>query len=54
MIKSTAGALSFSKFNRSQVWVALVTLFYVDVLATTGTMHTMSKIGGFTNEQGGT
>jgi|UniRef100_A0A2N9F7V1 AGZA family xanthine/uracil permease-like MFS transporter len=53
MIKSTAGALSFSKFNRSQVWVALVTLFYVDVLATTGTMHTMAEIGGFTNEQGG-
>ncbi|GMY15030.1 adenine/guanine permease AZG2 [Fagus crenata] len=41
----------FSKFNRSQVWVALVTLFYVDVLATTGTMHTMSKIGGVHNNR---
>ncbi|KAK7842778.1 adenine/guanine permease AZG2 [Quercus suber] len=53
VIKSTAGALSFGNFNRSEVWVALATLFYVDVLAITGTMHTMAEIGGYANEQGG-
>ncbi|KAF5476621.1 hypothetical protein F2P56_003353 [Juglans regia] len=53
MIKSTAGAVSFNNFNTSEVWVALATLFYVDVLATTGTMHTMAEIGGFGNDEGG-
>ncbi|KAF5933003.1 hypothetical protein HYC85_029174 [Camellia sinensis] len=54
-IKSTAGAISFSQFNRTEVWVALVTLLYVDVLATTGTLYTMAEVGGFANddEQGG-
>ncbi|XP_059657284.1 adenine/guanine permease AZG2 [Cornus florida] len=52
-IKSTAGAISFTNFNRSEVWVALVTLLYVDVLATTGTLYTMAEIGGFVNDQGG-
>ncbi|KAK3043312.1 hypothetical protein RJ639_002555 [Escallonia herrerae] len=51
-IKSTAGAISFTNFNRSEVWVALVTLLYVDVLATTGTLYTMAEIGGFINEEG--
>ncbi|KAL6997042.1 Adenine/guanine permease azg2 [Sarracenia purpurea var. burkii] len=51
-IKSTAGAISFTHFNRSEVWVALVTLLYVDVLATTGTMYTMAEIGGFLNDKG--
>ena len=52
-IKSTAGAISFRNFNRSEVWVALATLFYVDVLSITGTMHTMAEIGGFANDEGG-
>ncbi|KAM7483413.1 hypothetical protein LguiB_007996 [Lonicera macranthoides] len=52
-IKSTAGAISFTNFNKSEVWVALFTLLYVDVLATTGTLYTMAEIGGFINEQGG-
>ncbi|KAL7161762.1 hypothetical protein ACSBR2_042273 [Camellia fascicularis] len=54
-IKSTAGAISFSQFNRTEVWVALVTLLYVDVLATTGTLYTMAEVGGFVNDdkQGG-
>ncbi|KAF7838210.1 adenine/guanine permease AZG2 [Senna tora] len=53
-IESTLGAFSFTDFNRSEVWVALVTLFYVDVLATTGTMYTMAELGGFVDEQDGT
>ncbi|XXG62367.1 hypothetical protein AAC387_Pa05g0737 [Persea americana] len=52
-IKTTARAFSFSDFNRSEVWVALVTLFYVDVLDTTGTMYSMAEFGGFVNEKGG-
>ncbi|OMO99071.1 Xanthine/uracil/vitamin C permease [Corchorus capsularis] len=51
-IQSTAGVISFSNFNRSEVWVALVTLLYVDVLATTGTLYTMAEIGGFVDEKG--
>ncbi|KAK6924721.1 Nucleobase cation symporter 2 family [Dillenia turbinata] len=51
-IKSTAGALSFSNFNKTEVWVALVTMLYVDVLATTGVLYTMAEIGGFVNEKG--
>ncbi|KAA8542177.1 hypothetical protein F0562_023329 [Nyssa sinensis] len=52
-IESTAGAISFTNFNKSEVWVALVTLLYVDVLATTGTLYTMAEIGGFINDKGG-
>lgn len=51
-IKSTAGAISFTNFNRVEVWIALVTLLYVDVLATTGTLYTMAEVAGFVNEEG--
>lgn len=53
MIKYTAGAISFKHFNTSEVWVALVTLLYVDVLATTGTLYTMAEIAAFVDEEGG-
>ncbi|KAI3773568.1 hypothetical protein L1987_48098 [Smallanthus sonchifolius] len=52
-IESTLGAISFTSFNRSEVWVALFTLLYVDILATTGTLYTMAELGGFTDEKGG-
>ncbi|KAL4559776.1 hypothetical protein LXL04_031922 [Taraxacum kok-saghyz] len=52
-IESTLGAISFTNFNRSEVWVALFTLLYVDILATTGTLYTMAELGGFTDEKGG-
>lgn len=51
-IESMVGAISFKNFNRSEVWVALVTLLYVDVLATTGTLYTMAEVAGFVNEKG--
>ncbi|KAH7549767.1 hypothetical protein JRO89_XS13G0078700 [Xanthoceras sorbifolium] len=51
-IQSTAGAISFANFNTSEVWVALVTLLYVDVLAATGTLFTMAEMGGFVDDQG--
>ncbi|GAA0159870.1 transporter [Lithospermum erythrorhizon] len=52
-IKSTAGAISFANFNNSEVWIAIVTLLYVDVLATTGTLYTMAEIAGFVDEDTG-
>ncbi|KAE8688952.1 Adenine/guanine permease AZG1 [Hibiscus syriacus] len=51
-IQSTAGVISFRHFNRSEVWVALGTLLYVDVLATTETLYTMAEIGGFLDDKG--
>ncbi|KAL5748265.1 hypothetical protein ACOSQ2_025562 [Xanthoceras sorbifolium] len=51
-IQSTAGAISFTNFNTSEVWVALVILLYVNVLATTGTLFTMAEMGGFLDDQG--
>ncbi|CAI9113002.1 OLC1v1013521C1 [Oldenlandia corymbosa var. corymbosa] len=50
-IKSIVGAISFANFNRTEVWVALVTLLYVDVLATTGTLYTLAEVGGFVDEK---
>src|SRR5262249_48444204 len=52
-IKSTAGAVSFAGFNRREVWVALATLLYVDVLNTTGTVYSLAELGGFVDEKGG-
>ncbi|KAJ8771252.1 hypothetical protein K2173_026429 [Erythroxylum novogranatense] len=51
-MQSTVGAISFAEFNRSEVWVALVTMLYVDVLATTGTTYTLAELGGFVDENG--
>jgi adenine/guanine/hypoxanthine permease len=48
-IKSTAGQLSFVGFRHGNVWLALLTLLYVDVLDTTGTMYSMAEYGGFTD-----
>lgn len=51
-IESTLGVLRFGDFNRREVWEALATLFYVDVIAITGIMYTMAEIGGFVDEKG--
>ncbi|RLM58894.1 adenine/guanine permease AZG2 [Panicum miliaceum] len=53
MIKGTAGQLSFGGFRHGNVWLALLTLLYVDVLDTTGTLYSMAEYGGFTDEAGG-
>ncbi|XP_029122370.2 adenine/guanine permease AZG2 [Elaeis guineensis] len=52
LIKSTAGKISFSGFNRSEVWIAVITLLYVDVLDTTGSMYSMAQYGGFVDDNG--
>ncbi|KAL4576080.1 hypothetical protein LXL04_012168 [Taraxacum kok-saghyz] len=51
-IKSTAGALSFSNINKGYFWEALVTFLYVDILDTTGTLYSMARFAGFSNEDG--
>ncbi|KAF8697128.1 hypothetical protein HU200_036121 [Digitaria exilis] len=52
MITSTAGKLGFAGFRHGNVWLALVTLLYVDVLDTTGTMYSMAEYAGFVTEDG--
>ncbi|KAI5075586.1 hypothetical protein GOP47_0009662 [Adiantum capillus-veneris] len=51
-IEKTAGALSFKHFNQGQLWVALITFLYVDILDTTGTLYSMAKFAGFMQESG--
>lgn len=52
MIESTAGAFSFAEFRKSELWVALITFLYVDLLDTTGTLYSMAKFAGFVDEKG--
>ncbi|KAG9446351.1 hypothetical protein H6P81_012479 [Aristolochia fimbriata] len=52
-IDKTLGAFSFADFfSNSEVWVALVTLLYVDVLATTGTLYSVAEFAGLVDEKG--
>lgn len=51
-IESTAGAFSFAEFKKTELWVALVTFLYVDLLDTTGTLYSMAKFAGFVDEKG--
>ncbi|KAH9314757.1 hypothetical protein KI387_023384 [Taxus chinensis] len=51
-ISGTAGALSFKEFHSGQLWEALVTFLYVDLLDTTGTLYSMAKFAGFVDEKG--
>ncbi|KAA8539504.1 hypothetical protein F0562_026196 [Nyssa sinensis] len=51
-IKSTAGALSFSSIGKGYFWEALVTFLYVDILDTTGTLYSMARFAGFTDQNG--
>lgn len=51
-IKKTAGALSFKGLNKGNFWEAMVTFLYVDILDTTGTLYSMARFAGFTDEKG--
>ncbi|XP_020593774.1 adenine/guanine permease AZG1 [Phalaenopsis equestris] len=51
-IRSTAGTLSFSDITRGRFWEALFTFLYVDILDTTGTLHSMAQFAGFVDEKG--
>ncbi|KAK8671308.1 hypothetical protein V6N13_037905 [Hibiscus sabdariffa] len=52
LIGSTAGALSFSSMGKGYFWEALVTFLYVDILDTTGTLYSMARFAGFTDQNG--
>ncbi|KAI7989939.1 Adenine/guanine permease AZG1 [Camellia lanceoleosa] len=51
-IKYIAGALSFKSMGTGQFWEALITFLYVDILDTTGTLYSMARFTGFTDENG--
>ncbi|RCI00977.1 hypothetical protein CU098_011556, partial [Rhizopus stolonifer] len=50
-LQHVLGEFDFS-FNNRQIWIALVTFLYVDILDTTGTMYSMARYGGFTDKTG--
>ncbi|KAF7728283.1 hypothetical protein EC973_006457 [Apophysomyces ossiformis] len=50
-MKHTLGRFDFN-FNSKDIWIALVTFLYVDILDTTGTMYSMARYGGFTDKAG--
>ncbi|CAG8690685.1 29650_t:CDS:2, partial [Racocetra persica] len=50
-IEKTLGAMHFN-LGSSDVWLALITFLYVDILDTTGTLFSMAKFGGFLDETG--
>lgn len=51
-IKTTAGALNFNTIGKGYFWEALVTFLYVDILDTTGTLYSMARFAGFSDENG--
>ncbi|KAI4372900.1 hypothetical protein MLD38_011081 [Melastoma candidum] len=53
LIKKTAGALSFRDIGKAYFWEALMTFLYVDILDTTGTLYSMARFAGFTDDQDG-
>ncbi|XP_020596066.1 adenine/guanine permease AZG2 [Phalaenopsis equestris] len=52
-IKHTAGMVDFTGLKKRAAWVPLLTLLYVDILDTTGSMYSMAEYAGFTDENGG-
>ncbi|MBA0600230.1 adenine/guanine permease AZG1 [Gossypium raimondii] len=52
LIETTAGALSFKNLGKGYFWEALVTFLYVDILDTTGTLYSMARFAGFTDQNG--
>ncbi|KAH9767422.1 Adenine/guanine permease AZG1 [Citrus sinensis] len=52
VIESTAGALSFKSMGKGYFWEAVVTFLYVDILDTTGTLYSMARFAGFTDQNG--
>lgn len=51
-IGSTAGALSFTGMGKGNFWEAIFTFLYVDILDTTGSLYSMARFAGFTDDNG--
>jgi AGZA family xanthine/uracil permease-like MFS transporter len=45
------GKFNFDLSGRD-IWIALITFLYVDIMDTTGTMYSMANYGGFTDKAG--
>jgi AGZA family xanthine/uracil permease-like MFS transporter len=50
-IQGTLARFNFD-LTTSEVWIALITFLYVDIMDTTGTLYSMARYGGFTDETG--
>ncbi|KAF8936481.1 xanthine/uracil permease family protein-like protein [Dissophora ornata] len=50
-IKSTMGKMNF-QLDNSEIWIALITFLYVDIMDTTGTLYSMAKFGGYMYKNG--
>ncbi|KAF9438031.1 hypothetical protein BGZ76_010080 [Entomortierella beljakovae] len=50
-IKSTLGKMDF-QLDNGEIWIALITFLYVDILDTTGTLYSMAKFGGYMYKNG--
>ncbi|KAF9353473.1 hypothetical protein BGX26_008760 [Mortierella sp. AD094] len=50
-IKNILGKMDF-QLNSSEVWIALITFLYVDIMDTTGTLYSMAKFGGYMQRNG--
>lgn len=50
-LQHVLGRFDFS-MNNKEIWIALITFLYVDILDTTGTMYSMARYGGFTDKAG--
>ncbi|KAI9193653.1 permease [Polychytrium aggregatum] len=51
-IRRTGLAMDWN-LGTSEVWVALVTFLYVDIMDTTGTLYSMAKFAGFADDRTG-
>ncbi|KMZ67242.1 Xanthine/uracil permease family protein [Zostera marina] len=52
-IESTAGALSFGSLKKPYFWEVMITVLYVDILDTTGTLYSMASFAGFVDDTTG-
>ncbi|CAO3689581.1 unnamed protein product [Rhizopus stolonifer] len=50
-LKNVMGQFNFDMSSK-EIWIALITFLYVDILDTTGTMYSMARYGGFTDKAG--
>jgi AGZA family xanthine/uracil permease-like MFS transporter len=50
-IEKTLATLEFD-LTTSEIWIALITILYVDIMDTTGTLYSMAKFGGYMDERG--
>jgi len=45
-LRKVGNVIDFGAYGKSRVWYALITMLYVDILDTTGTLYSMAKFAG--------